>query len=149
MKYKLTPTPITSGISTKFKLTPIDEIPKDEFDIKLDGIIRIQKSREKKYGIIINPLCHALPEHTPVKPTGFARIPKKIRAKPLCLFCGTPTNLYSHTPMFEFQPVCNGCRDLRNKTHWYNIGEALAPKTWSRETWMDRHLIKKRMSGGI
>lgn len=133
----------------KYKLTPVSELPKDDFDIRLEEIQKEQRDRKKKYGIIINPLCNIFSEHAPIKPVRSARTIKKTIAKSLCLFCGKSTNLYSHTPMFSFQPVCNGCRDLRNKTHWRNIGEALAPRTWMPKIWTDRHNMKKRMNGEI
>jgi hypothetical protein len=133
----------------KYQLTPVNGIPKDENDVRLESILEEQHKREKKYGITINPNCHVLSEHAPVRMINSARTVKKIRARTLCLFCGKPTNLYSHTPMFEFQPVCNDCRDLRNKTHWGSIGNALRTKTWSPKVWKDRRKIKDYMNGGL
>jgi hypothetical protein len=133
----------------KYQLTPVNGIPKDENDVRLESILEEQKKREKRYGITLNPNCHVLSEHAPIRMVNSARAIKKKTAKLLCLFCGTPTNIYSHTPMFDFQPVCKGCRDLRNKTHWDNIGEALAPRTWTPKLWTDRHNMKKRMNGGL
>jgi hypothetical protein len=132
----------------KYQLTPVNGVPKDENDIRLESILEEQKKRITKYGILINPNCRVLSEHE-IRTVNSHNPVKKIRARPLCLLCGTPTNLYSHTPMFEFQPVCNHCRDLRNKTHWDNIGEALSPRTWTPKLWTDRHNMKKRMNGGL
>ena len=133
----------------KYKITPVDSVPKDENDIRLDAVLEEQRKRVRKYGIILNPNCHVTTEHTIIKMVNSARTVKKIRPKSLCLLCGIPTNIYSHTPMFDFQPVCKGCRDLRNKTHWDNIGEALAPRTWIHDIWINRRDINKRMNGGI